>query len=217
VLARLEWNVDTDGLGEVATPNPAGKDDGFGFDVPLLGLDAYNSAVFGDQLRHRDTLDDSRTTGFGPLGQRHGGVDRGCDPVAGDEQRPNQIIGVEERKELLGPIEVDHLGLDIDSGRHRGSAQDLLPAFLIGRHRNRAGCTPAGRLAGLVLEFFEESGRIRRQPREAVRRLELGYQTRRVPGGSPSEGSLLDDCDVGDAPPGQVIGDAGSDDATADH
>ena len=139
----------------------------------MLGLDTNHSLVLGYQPGNRHTFDHPGATVLRSLDQSHGRVDRRRHSVAGDVQRSDQIIGVQERKQFLGPIHIDDFGLDIEAGSHRRPAHDLFPAFLIGGHRDRPRRSVAGRLPGLVLELLEESRGIGGQLRQAVRRLEL--------------------------------------------
>ncbi len=173
MLAGLERDVHSDGGGQLPGPDAGCKHDGLGLDVAALGLDTGHLAVPGNQLVHCDTLDDASTPGSSALGQRHRRVDRRCLAVVRDIESADEVVDVEERPHGFGPVEVDHLRDDITRLRHRRPAQDLLPALVVGGDRDGAGGAVPRCLAGFVLEFLVETGRVRCQRGEAVGRLEL--------------------------------------------
>ena len=68
----------------------------------------------------------------------------------------------------------------------------------------------------LRLERLVQLRRVLHQARAALRRPELSHQTGRVPGGTGRQLPLLEDDNVAPAEPGQVVRDAGTDDAATD-
>jgi len=131
-------------------------------------------------------------------------------------ERADQVVGPHERPALRRFVEVDDPRLDADTLGHGGAAKDLLPTLLVVRNGDRAGGAVAGGLAGFVLELLEQSGRVGGELGQRVRRLELTDQPGGVPCRATGERALLQHGDVGDAPTGQVVGDAAADDAATD-
>ena len=196
---------------------PAGEDHRLSFHVACFRLHPDRGLVIDADPLHCDPLADRDAPIPGALGQRHRGVDRACLAVTGYVDRAHQVVDAEQRPHLARPLGVYHLHLHAGGPGHGHAAQDLLPALLVRGHRDRSRGAVAGGLAGLVLQFFEEAGGIRRQSGQTVAGLELAHQPGRVPGGPPRQGVLLQEEHVGDAPPGQVVGDRAPDDPAADH
>ena len=131
VLACLQRNVDPDLGSEVTGPHAGREHDCLGLDLTLFGDHAGDFAVGNFQVRYRNAFDDSGPTGLGPFGQGHRGVYRRGLTVAGQVQRPDEIVGTHQRPQFTRLVEVDHPGLNTDPFCHRRAAQDFFPALFV--------------------------------------------------------------------------------------
>ena len=216
VLARLKRDVHTDLGRKVTGPHAGGEHDDLRLNLTLLGDDTSDLAVLGLQLGDGDLLDDRCASGLSAPGERHRGVDRRGLAVAWDVERTDEIVGAHVREPFGGLVDRDLSALDADPIGHRRATADLFPSLLIIGNLDRTGRAVAGGLAGFILELLEQAGRVGRQFGERLCRLELAHQAGGVPRGAGGEGVLLEYHDIGDLATGEVVGDAGADNAAAD-
>ena len=106
---------------------------------------------------------------------------------------------------------------DVEAARHRGQALELVHALGVARQAQAARSPKARGLARLGLEPLVEIAAVLGQPREVVGRAQLTDQPRRVPRGAAGDVAALEQEHVAPAELRQVIGDAATGDAAADH
>src|SRR5712691_8608602 len=136
--------------------------------------------------------------------------------VAGNPHRPHEVIGTHERIALARLLGADLLGLDAVGAGYRGVAPELDHTLDRPRHADAAAALPARGLARLGLEAAVEIDAVADELGQIARGAELAHEAGGVPRGPSRETPLLEQDHVTPPERGQVIGDAGADDAAAD-
>ena len=196
---------------------PRAVDDVVGLDVTCAGPHTHRAAALDDEVGDRDPLDDPGATEPGAPGQRHRDVGGGGPPLVGVVQRARQAVGIQQGEELERLVGAEHLHPDAAAARGGRLPQQLLTPGLAHRDVQRAGRHVARGEPGLLLEAAVDlQAALDDLPRSrgGARR---GDQAGGVPGRARRQGVLLEQQHVADPSAGQVVGDAASDDATADH
>jgi len=103
------------------------------------------------------------------------------------------------------------------SHAHRRPAVGPRQVFVIGDAETLVPQESSQEAANALLKLLEEPSRVGRKLGEAVGGLELGHEPCGVPRRTRGERTLLDDRDIGYPTSGEVVRDAASDDAAADH
>jgi hypothetical protein len=136
--------------------------------------------------------------------------------VAGDPDRPRQVLRPHQRPAAAGLVGADHLDIDPEAAGHRRAPFQLDQAFGGSGETQAAALPVAGRLAGLGLEAGVEEPRVARELRQVVGRPELADQAGRVPARPARDLPALEEQHIRPAELGEVIRDAAPDDAAAD-
>ena len=187
-----------------------------GLDVTGVGAHTGDPAVRVDHTGHPGVLDDPRATQPRALGQRLRQVGRVGLAVGGQPDRPDQVVDPHHRPVLQRLLGREQFTVQVEGGRVGRGAAQLHHPVLGARDRHPAALLVAGRQPGLGLEFGVQLRRVLHQPGATLRRAQLADQPRRMPGRSRGQLTLLEQHDIGFAELGQVVGDAGADDAAAD-
>ena len=163
-----------------------------------------------------DALDDPRAALARALGEGLRRVDRVGLPVLGQEHAADRVADLEQRVARLDLGRADHLDREAEALGHRGAALQLLEPLGVQGEADRAVLLEPGRLPGLGLERVQQLGGVFGELGHPPRRAQLPDQPGRMPGRAAGELLALEQQHVGDAEPGQMIGDRAADDAAAD-
>ncbi len=210
----------TDRLGPLA----GAVDDHLALDVAVVGVHPPHPAATrrgrvghhvepGDPhpFPHRDTELP------GALGQRLGDVGGVGRAVAGQPDRPGEVLGAQQRVPLPRLLGREQLALQVVGGRGRSGAPQRRHPVVGARDDEAADLPVAGAQAGLGLEPLVEVGGVLHEPGAALAGAQQTDQAGGVPGGAARQGALLEQQHVGLAQVGQVVGRRGTDDAAPDH
>ncbi len=136
------------------------------------------------QPRHGRVLADLRAGHLGALdvGARDAGrVDVALDVVV---QRADEILRVEQRKEVPGFFGADHLELHPEvAATGDGHPEEVHPRLVAGEHQP-AGQVDRAVLAGLLLDLLVQLDRVLLEPRHVRVAVERVHPAGRVPGGA---------------------------------
>ena len=216
VLAGVQGYGDAAHAAELARPHARAVHQDFRGDVALRGVHSRHAAALELDARDLDALVNLRTARPGAPGEGLGDVGGVRLAVAGNPHRPHEVIGAHERVALARLLGADLLGLDAVGAGHRGVASELDHALDRARHADAAAALPARGLARLGLEAAVEIDAVANELGQIARGAELAHEAGGVPRGPSREAPLLEHDHVTPSQRGQVIGDAGTDDATAD-
>ena len=197
-------------------PLAGAVDHHLGLDLALVGADAGDLAVVREDAGDPGSLADGDALVAGAAGQRGGQVGRVGPAVAGQPDRPFEVVVAQDRVELFRLLRADQLALElVGLGGGRGPPQLGHP--VLGASDGDAAAAPeAGAQAGLCLEPLVQLAGVLHQPGAVLRGPQLADQAGRVPGGAAGQLPLLEQQHVGPAQLGQVVGDAGADHAAPD-
>ena len=219
VFGRVQRHGHPGHRADLLGPLAGAVDHHLGLDVAVVGADScygFSCAVgkqdAGDPgpLAHRDAFI------AGAPGQRGGQVGRVGAAVAGQPDRPGEVVDPHDRVELAGPLRADQLALQLVGLGGGGRPPELGHAVGGPGDGDAAAAAEAGAQAGLRLEPGVQLGGVLDQPGAALRGAQLADQAGRVPGGAAGQLALLEQQHVGPAQLGQVVGHAGADHAPAD-
>ena len=157
--------------------------------------------------------------GAGQLGRLHvrarhpGRVDVALDRVV---QRPDEVLRIEQREELLRLLGRDELEVhpEVAPARDR-HPQEVHPHLCVGQHQ-AAGKVDAAVLAGDPLDLLVQLDRVLLELGDVRVAVERVHPAGRVPGRAGGQLAPLEQHDVGPARLRQVVEHAGADDAPAD-
>ncbi len=170
-----------------------------------------------EEARDRCLLDDGHPTVPGAAGQRHGDVDGVGAAVAGDGEAGEHVVDPGEREQLLHLGRRDLADVDTAVPVEGGDPAVFLEAVGVRGELDEADGAEARRLAGLGLQPGVEVPRVHPQLGLGGRHgPERDHQSGGVPRGAGGELVALEEHDVAPAQAGEVVGDAGPDDAAAD-
>ena len=217
MLGRMQRHGDPGRAREIPRPHPGRQHDRAGTDLARVGTHAHSTTVLDhDYLLDLHPLDHACPAHPRPAGKGQRRIDRVGLPVLRQEDAADEIARLHER--VPGPDlrRPDHLDLEPEAPPHRGAALQLQEALDVRRHRERPVLPEPGRLPRLRLQRREQLGGVLRQLRHPPRRPQLAHEPGRVPRRPAGELPPLQEQDVGDAEPGQVVRDRAADDTAAD-
>ena len=151
-----------------------------------------------------------------PLGQRERQVGRVGLAVAGQPDRTDEIIDAHHRVVLERLLAREQFAFHVERRGVGGGATQLDHPVLGARDGHSPALLVAGRQPGLGLELGVQLRRVLHQAGGALRGPQLADQPGGVPRCAAGQLALFEEDDIGDAELGQVIRDAGADDAAAD-
>ncbi len=152
MLGRMQRNTDTDHFSHFPGPHAGAIDQIFTGNFTLIGADAGNGAFFEMDIGNLDAFDQVGSSHAGALGQRLGGVLRVREAVIGLKPGRNEVVGIQERKQLLGLCQADFFHLDSECMRHGHRAAEFTFARFCLRDTDGSGALVAG---GLARFFFQ--------------------------------------------------------------
>ena len=216
VLGGVERRVDARQPADLAAPHAAAVDDELRADVAVVRRHARDPAAAPAYGRDPGVLEDPRAAHTRALGVGQRRVDGIRLPLARDEDPADQVVRVQQRPQVQRLSRRQHPDLEPEAAAHGGVALELDEPFLVGRHEQRPILLVAGGLAGLLLQGQQNLGGVLGEARHVERGAELPDQARGMPRRPAGQRLSFQQDDVGPARPGQVIGDAATDDAAAD-
>ena len=137
--------------------------------------------------------------------------------VVGRVGARQDALDVQQRMQVLDLVGADDVHLDAEVGELALDVAEPVDLVGLGRQADRAAAVPAGRLPGLRLEGLVELHPVGVDRGHGEPANEVGNQAGRVPGRARSELTLVDQHDVGPAFLGQMVEQAGTHGAAADH
>ena len=198
--------------------HPAGVHDDVGRDrTVFVGAHASHAAVDDVDPRDPGVRPDLGTASARALGERERQVGRVQVPVGRDERRALHTARVEQREPRERVVGGDDLQRQAERVSPAFLATELLHAFVRRREAERPDLVPSGIDAGLGREAPVQLGAVHHHPREGDARAELSDQSGRVERGARRQLAAVDQQHVLPSELGQVVGDAGAGDASADH
>ena len=216
VLGRVQRHGHPAHRADRLGPLAGAVDHHLGLDVALVGADAGDLPVLGQDAGDAGALADRDALVAGAPGQRGGQVGRVGPAVAGQPDRPGEVVDPHDRVELAGLVRADQLAFQLVGLGGGGRPAQL--GHAVGRAGDGDAAAPpeAGAQAGLRLQPLVQLAGVLDQPGAVLRGAQLADQAGRVPGRAAGQLPLLEQQHVGPAQLGQVVGDAGADHAAAD-
>ena len=187
-----------------------------GIDRAPVGVDADGPAVEGPDAIDRDALDDPGALLPRDCSHGHGGVDGGGLSVTGEPDPAVDALGVQQWPAIDQFIGVDDFDVDVEAPGHARAPHELLESLGAAGDAYGSDLLEAGRVAHLAFQPVVEVGGVGGQPGHVVGGPQAAHQAGGVPGSAAGERVALEHDDVGPAEFGEVVGDAGTDDATTD-
>ena len=216
VLGRVQGHVDAGHRADCLGPLAGAVDDDLCLDVAAVGEHAGDCAVRHGHPENASALEDLDPAHAGALGKRLRDVGRIRRAVAREPDGALQVAGLQDGAPLQGLGGSEDLALEVEGIGRCGRAQQLHHALGRAGNGDPAALLVAGAQSGLGLELLVELRRVLDEPGAALRRAQLSHEPGRMPGGAGRELPLLEQHHIGPAEVGQVVGDAGADDAAAD-
>jgi hypothetical protein len=133
-----------------------------------------------------------------------------------DPHRADDVVDPAERPEAPHVVGADDVRLDVDVAAERHAALELGEPLVAPGDDQRPALLPVGAVPGLALEARVELRAVLHEPGHRPGAAEPADQPGRMPRRAGRQALALEQHDVGPAEPGEVIGDAGADDAAAD-
>ena len=216
VLHREHRQFEPDHAADLARPQAAAVDDMLGEDVALLGDHvprAVRARLQIDDAVEAHDLGAGHRRAFG-VGLRDApGIEMALDRI---EHRADEMLLLDEGIHPRGFVDRDDLEVHAEiaaaRARHLQPVEPLLGAGEI----EAAGDVHAARDAGDRLDLLVEVDRVLLQLGDVGVAVQRVHAARGVPGRAGGQLGALDQHDVLPAALGQMIGDAGADDAAAD-
>ena len=216
VLDRDRRNFQADHPGRGARIVAGRAHDMFAADIALVGPDdplAFVALDPGD----RGVLVNLRAAVARALRHRHGDIDRRDMAVRRMPQGADQSFGVDQRPELLYPLDIDNLAFDAYGLRRALVEAVFVHAVAVGREAQVAVDVEADVLAGLRLERLVQVDRILVKLADRIAHVEQRQQAGGMPGRSGGQFRPLDQHGIGPAFLGQMIQGGNADNAATDH
>jgi hypothetical protein len=216
VLGGLQRDIHADALAELAGPHAGAVDDVLRLDVTLRRAYAAHRTAAGEEPGRRHPLQHGDPAHPGPLGQRHGGVDRVDPAVLGDIEAGQHVVGAGGREELLDLARGDLVNVDAAVPVECGHPAVLLQPARFGGELDEAHLLQAGGEPGLRLQPGEQVAGVEPHLGGGLRGGPEGdHEPGRVPGGAAGEPVAFQQHHVGPAQVRQVVGDGRADDPAA--
>ena len=220
VLGRVKGDVDAGHRADGVGPLTCAVDDDLGLDVPVVGAHGPGASaprpLVDQDVGDAHALEDADSPGPRTFGERLGEIGRVGAPVAGQPDRPDEVVVADEGIALLGLRGREELALQaVGRGARHRAPQRHHPIRRAGHRHSPADPIPR-RQPGLLLEPGVEVGGVLHEARACLGGTQLADQARRVPGRAAGEGALLEQDDIGPAEVSQVVGDRRADDSAAD-
>ena len=212
MLDRVERQIHSDAQSELASPHAARKNHPVGANFltalqshpgdPLASMRSGGLQQRGDAR----AIEEGCSVGHRTLGQSHRAFARNHPPVTRQIHRPQHVLDLDERPEILSFFGADQMGLDAKDLRHRRSAPKLGHALRIGPERQSGGADPSHVMPRLLGELGIQLSRVLVDLGHAVAGAQLTDHAGGMPGGSATDESLLEQHDILPARLGQMIG-----------
>ena len=217
VLAGRQRHLDPGQPAQFASPHAGAVDHHPGADLAPVGEHARDPSVPLADAGHPDVLETQSAARAGPLEQGHGDIDRAGLAVLRHPGPAQQVTGLQQRIQRPDLLRGDlfHPG-DAEGRVHRGDPLQFLPAVPGMGDGQAADLAQAGGLAGLPLQVPQQVQRIPGQAGMGFDRAHGADQAGRMPGRAAGELTSFQQQHLAPAPADQVVGDAGTDHATAD-
>src|SRR5271165_2359582 len=224
VFGRVQRHGHPGQRADLLGPLAGTVDHHLGLDVAAVGADAsygafyraFYRAVGGQDAGDAGALAHRNAHVAGAPGQRGGQVGRVGPAVAGQPDRPGQVVHGHDRVELAGPLRADQLAFQLVGLGGGGGPPKLCHAVGGTGNGDAAAAPEAGAQAGLRLQPGVQLGGVLDQAGAVLRGAQLADQAGRVPGGAAGQLPLLEQEHVGPAQLGEVVADAGADHAATD-
>ena len=223
MLDRVERQIHADAQSELARPHAAGKHDPVGANF-LTALQSHSgdplTPVRSRGLQQRGDagpIEEGCSVGHGAFGQSHRAFARNHPPVTRQIHRPQHVLDLDERPEILGLFGADQMGLNAKDLRHRSGSAQLGHALRVGPERQSGGADPAHIMPRLLGELGIQLGRVLVDLGHAVAGAQLTDHAGRMPSGAATEQALLQQHDILPTRFGQMVGHRTPHDAPSDN
>ena len=138
VFHRVKRKVDTDGQTELTGPHAAGEHDPFRANL-LPALQAHPGDPLASmwtghfqQGGHACPVKEGSSVSHGAFGKSHRAFAGNHPSIPGQINRPQHILHLNERPELLSFLGTNEMSLDPEHLRHRGGPTELGHALRVG-------------------------------------------------------------------------------------
>ena len=182
-----------------------------------VGRDAGHGAVPLVDGRHLGLFEQGRARALGGGGHRHRGVSGDGLAVLRDVDGAHDVVGNDQGQPFAGLPRADLVNLDAKHAPQRYDVPELVHSPLGAGDRDAADLPEARGPARLGLQGGVQVNGVPGKLDQRLGGAKLGDQPGGVPGGAASQLPALQDHDVLPAQPGEVVGDTGARDASANH
>ncbi len=216
VLHRDDGDLHTGHAPELVGPQASRDHHHLGLDATVVGDGAGHAAAFDRDLHDPDAGTDpcaARPGAFGEGRRETRGVQV---PVRRDERGAQHVRAVDQREAVVRLRRRDDLDRQAERLGPSGHARERLEPVGRGREVQGSHLVPAWVDAGLLVQAGIQVDAVHHHPRVADRVPQLRDQACRMERRAARELGALNEHDVGPAELREVVGDAGTGDASAD-